>query len=130
VTRPSLGEQELELLRFVSERAPIAGSEAAEQFGEAHGLARTTVLTVLERLRKKGYLTRRRREGVYQYSPKVAQAEVVQGLLRDFVEKTLQGSVSPVFAYLARNKHLTDRDLDDIQKLVDELRADRKADRR
>lgn len=123
--RPPLGDGELEVLRFVTEREPIAAREVAEWFGEERGLARTTVLTVLERLRKKGYLTRRRRQGVYLYSPRVPHAEVLQGVVREFVEKTLGGSVSPVVAYLARGRGLTDAELSELQALIDELRAAR-----
>jgi predicted transcriptional regulator len=122
---PSLGEQELEVLRFIADRAPVSAREVAEQFAEARGLARTTVLTVMERLRKKGYLTRKRRQGVFHYSPRVPQSDVLQGLVRQFVEKTLAGSVSPIVAYLARSRQLTEEELRELQKLVDELRRDR-----
>src|SRR5207249_331104 len=60
--QPSLGDQELEVLRFVAEHAPISVGEVAERFGEPRGLARTTILTVMERLRKKGFLTRSKAE--------------------------------------------------------------------
>src|SRR3712207_746338 len=96
---PTLGEQELDLLRFVSGRGAVAGSEIADAWGEERGLARTTVLTMLERLRTKGYLVRKRKDGVFQYSARVPQAEVLQGVVRRFVERTLGGSVSPVVAY-------------------------------
>src|SRR4029450_11271739 len=76
VEHPSLGEQEMDLLQYVAENAPGAVRQAAEGFGQPRGLARTTVLTVMERLRRKGYLTRARRRGVYHYSPKMAQGEV------------------------------------------------------
>jgi predicted transcriptional regulator len=66
----SLGEQELEVWRFIADHAPVTGRAVVEQFGRERGLARTTVLTVIERLRQKGYLTRRHREGVFHYSPR------------------------------------------------------------
>ena len=122
--RPSLGEQELEVLRYIADRAPVSAREVAERFGEQRGLARTTVLTVIERLRKKGYLTRKRREGVYHYSPRVPQAELLQGLVGHFVETILGGSVSPVVAYLARTRRLTEAELRELQQLVDELRRE------
>jgi predicted transcriptional regulator len=127
--RPHLGEQELDLLRFVTDHSPISGSELAEAFGEERGLARTTVLTMLERLRKKAYLTRRRRDGVFVYSPRVAASDVVNGLIRHFVEKTLGGTVSPVVAYLARSRDISDEDLDELQQLVDEMQAERGRER-
>jgi predicted transcriptional regulator len=120
---PSLGEQELEVLRFIADRAPASAREVAEQFGEAKGLARTTVLTVMERLRKKGYLTRKRRQGVFHYSPRVPQSDVLQSLVRQFVEKTLAGSVSPIVAYLVKSRQLSEDELRELQRLVDELRG-------
>ena len=46
--KPPLGDQELETLRYISEHAPISVGEVAAGFGEPRGLARTTVLTVME----------------------------------------------------------------------------------
>src|SRR5438309_1554535 len=63
--RPPPAERELEILGYVADHAPVSTREVAERFGEPNGLARTTVATLMERLRKKGYLTRRRKEGVY-----------------------------------------------------------------
>src|SRR4051812_43475518 len=93
---PPLGEQELEVWRFIAGCAPVSARDVAAKFAEERGLARTTILTVIERLCKKGYLSRRRREGVFHYAPRISPTEVVQNLVRQFVEKTLAGSVSPV----------------------------------
>src|SRR5262245_15951660 len=123
--RPGLGDRELDVLRFVSEHAPVSAREVAEQFSEEEGLARTTTLTLLERLRKKGYLSRRRKEGVYRYSPRHPQGEVLQGLVRQFVEKTLGGSVSPVFAYLSRSRRLSEAELAELEQYVAEMRTER-----
>lgn len=128
--KPHLGEQELEVLRFITERAPVTAREVVEGFGGERSLARTTILTVMERLRKKGYLTRRRRDGVFVYVPRVPQAELLNGLVRDFVEKTLGGSVSPVVAYLSRARRLSDGELDELQKLVQDLKAQRNEETR
>src|SRR5437660_8753719 len=120
-----LGQPELEVWRYIADHAPVPAREVAGRFAEECGLARTTILTVMERLRKKGYLTRRRREGVFHYSPRVPPAEVVQGLVRHFVEKTLAGSVSPLVAYLGKSHPISDAELAELQRLVEELKAQR-----
>ncbi len=125
--RPTLGEQELEVWRWIADHAPVSAREVADHFADARELARTTVLTVMERLRKKGYLSRRRRDGVYEYASRVPSAEVVQGLVRQFVEKTLAGSVSPLVAYLTRTRQLSEAELADLQRLVDDLKGEREA---
>lgn len=118
---PTLGDQELALLRYVTDRAPITVREVAERFGEPHGLARTTVLTMMERLRKKNFLTRCKDGGAFQYQPVVAKTELMQGLVSDFVEKTLGGSLSPFVAYLSQAGGLTEREQADLRRLVDGL---------
>jgi predicted transcriptional regulator len=127
--QPSLGDQELEVLRYVAEHAPASVGEVAEQFGAPRGLARTTILTVMERLRKKGFLTRSKGERPFRYSPRTAPSEVVQGLVREFVEKTLGGSLSPFVAYLAEAKELSPDELADLRRLVDSLEEAREEER-
>lgn len=121
--RPSLGDQELAVLRFIAEHAPVPGRDVVEKFAGEQELARTTVLTKIERLRKKGYLTRKRRNGIFYYSPGVPQAEVLRGVVGDFIEKTLGGSVSPVVAYLLDTRRLSPEELASLEQLAAELRA-------
>src|SRR5690349_15343186 len=111
---PPLGDQEFEVLQFVTDHAPISIGTVAQHFTETQGLARTTILTVMERLRKKSYLTRRQRGGVYLYSPAVPKAELLNSLVHNFVEKTLSGSVSPFVAYLAQSNTMTQSEINEI----------------
>ena len=126
MARTSLGEQELELLRFVADQGPLTVGQASESFGEPRGLARSTVLTVMERLRKKGYLTRAQRDGVYQYRSPVGKAEVLRRVVSDFVERALAGSLSPFVTYLAETPDVSEEELSQLQQVVAKLRAERK----
>ena len=122
----SLGDQELTLLRYVTDHAPVTVREAAVKFGEPYGLARTTILTMMERLRSKGYLTRAKDAGAFEYRPVVAKKELMHGLVHDFVEKSLGGSLSPFVAYLTEAKGLSERELSDLRRLLDMKDAERK----
>ena len=85
----SIGDQELALLRFVSDHTEASVGQAAEGFGQPRGLARSTVLTMMERLRKKGHLTRKQVGGVYQYAPRTAPGTAVRQAVQTFVDRTL-----------------------------------------
>jgi len=123
MTRPTLGERELALLRHVAEAGPITVGEVAEGWGARHGLARSTVLTVMERLRAKGYLVRRRVDGVYRYRSVEGAAALLRGVVGEFVEKALSGSVSPFVAYLAEApREVSEEDLERLEGLVRSLR--------
>ncbi|MBZ4421652.1 BlaI/MecI/CopY family transcriptional regulator [Myxococcus sp. RHSTA-1-4] len=118
-----VGEQELAVLRYVAEHGPATVGEVAERFGEPQGLARSTILTVMERLRQKGYLTRRKVEGVYQYASPVPASELLRDVVGDFVQRTLSGSLSPFAAYLSEAEDVTDEELEQLQDVVARLRS-------
>jgi len=122
--KPSLGEQELEILRFVSEHSPISVGDVVAGFGKPRGLARTTVLTVMERLRTKGYLSRRMVNGFYRYTAKVAQDDLLKGLVSNFVERSLGGSLSPFVTYLADTGRLSNAEIAELRRMVELLETE------
>ncbi|SEM20029.1 Predicted transcriptional regulator [Pseudoxanthomonas sp. GM95] len=124
--RKSIGDQELALLQYVGEQGDATVGEVAAGFGEARGLARSTVLTMMERLRTKAYLSRKQVDGVYRYVTTAGQDAVVQGAVQSFVEKTLQGSVSPFVAWMSQRSEVSDGELAELEALVAKLQSQRK----
>jgi predicted transcriptional regulator len=120
-TRKNLSDLELELLRFLAASGPKSAREAAEEFGEPNGYARTTVMTLLERLRQKGYLNRTKVGGVYRHASKLSSGELMRNVVGRFVQRALGGSVSPLVAFLAENPKLTDAEIAELRRLVDEI---------
>ena len=52
----TLGKQEGRVLSFVAQNAPVTSREVSLHFDEQSGLARTTILTMINRLLAKGFL--------------------------------------------------------------------------
>jgi predicted transcriptional regulator len=121
--KSGIGEKELALLTFLAEGDGATVREAAASFGEARGLARSTVLTMMERLRKKGHLERRLVDGVYHYSSRASSGDVLRDVVKGFVERTLGGSVSPFVAYLTTRATVSREELAELEALVDSLRT-------
>ena len=121
----SIGDQELALLRHVAQQGPVTVGQVVDGFGAPRGLARSTVLTMMERLRQKGHLDRRQAEGIFQYFSPVPTGEVLRGAVRSFVEKTLSGSVSPFVAYLTESAEVSEADLAELEQLVAKLKSRR-----
>ena len=59
----TIGDQELALLQHLAEHGEATVGEMTASFGAPRGLARSTVLTMMERLRRKGHLGRRLVDG-------------------------------------------------------------------
>jgi len=126
MARAPLGTQELQLLRHITRTGPQTVGQVAETFGAAQALARSTILTMMERLRGKGYLQRRRNGGVYVYTSPARDEDVLRDVVGGFVERSLEGSVSPFVAYLSRRSQVSDQELLELEALVDRLRARRR----
>jgi predicted transcriptional regulator len=117
----NVGRAESQVLHYVLDNHPITVGEVASHFASTSDLARTTVLTMMDRLTRKGFLSRKKLGGVYKYSPKGSKDQILKRLIGDFVEGTLGGSVSPFVAYLAGSVNLTDEELEKLKQLVNEL---------
>ena len=122
---PSLTPAELEVLGYVSKHHPVSVRRVTEHFASTSAWARTTVLTLMERLREKGYLSRSKIDGVNHYSPTAPRAELLRGVVLRFVQRALGGSLSPFVAYLGTDAELSDAELAELKQVVQDLEARR-----
>jgi predicted transcriptional regulator len=127
--KAALGSTEIKILRYLADHHPITVGEVAEHVAQTTGQARTTVLTIMERLRRKGYLARKRVGGVYRYAPKLAKQDLFRRLVKDFVDTTLGGSLSPFVTYLSEGGPISEADLDTLKRLVNDQVNRRKGGR-
>ncbi len=89
-----------------------------EELKDEQGWAVTTVRTMLERLVEKGHLSRRKVGPVYVYSPNVSKPRAIKRALREVVERVLEGSVTPLVAYLLEEEDIADQDLKRLQEAI------------
>lgn len=121
---PTVGDQELALLRWLAGRSEGASvGEAATIFGSGRGWARTTVLTMMERLRAKGLLEREHSDGAFRYHAASSPEAIERSAIGAFVERTLGGSSAPLVAYLAEEAEVSAEDLAELEALVATLQA-------
>lgn len=124
--KPTIGDQELALLQHIEEGGAASVGEVAASFGEPRGLARSTVLTMMERLRGKGYLKRKQVRGMFRYSIATGPGEAMRSAVGSFVEKTLSGSVSPFVAWMSEHAEVSDDELAELEALVAQLQDRRR----
>jgi predicted transcriptional regulator len=119
----SLGQLEREVLQFIAGQPPQSVREVADHFAGTSGQARTTILTVMERLRKKGYLKRKKVDDVHRYSATVTREALLDRLVERFVDDVLGGAVSPFLAYLSRSESLTAAESKKLNELIDGIQS-------
>lgn len=119
--KTGLGAAESEVLQYIADHHPISVRAVAEHFAELRGLAKTTILNVMDRLREKGFLTRELADGIFVYSPTRAQSAVLRAQVASFVESMLGGSLEPFAAYLAEKEDISDAELARLKQIIETL---------
>ncbi|MBC7805273.1 MAG: BlaI/MecI/CopY family transcriptional regulator [Akkermansiaceae bacterium] len=115
----SLGEQAQAVLRYIAEWDGATVGEVMDGFGEPQGLSRSTIVTVMDRLRAQGYLTRDKDpDGVFRYVPAQPQEELLGWLISRFIEKTLAGRLTALSVYFTRSSKLTDNEKNELNRLL------------
>ena len=123
MSRLPTSTQELQFLRFVARSGPASSAQVAERLGTQLGLTRSSVLTVMERLRRKGHLRRRRVDGIYLYSSVIPHDRLMRATVGQFVERTLGGSLLPFAAWLSERVEVSDEELKELRAMVSKLRS-------
>jgi len=117
----NLGELELVVLKTIWEHQPCTVKKIAKILGKRRGCAKTTVLTVMQRLHAKNYLKRRKVGGLFQYSPTEERGKVISKLIGQFLDKVLDGSPAPFVAYLMETEDLSSKQVAALRKIAEEL---------
>lgn len=84
--------------------------------------AYTTVLSVLQKLEKSGWLTHRAEGRMYVYLPARSRDEAGASTLRTFVDRVFLGDRLRMFQHLLDDEELSDEDLRAIRTMIDRRR--------
>ena len=117
-SQPPLGELELEVLKVIWDLQPATVKQIADVLSQRSGHARTTVLTVMQRLHAKGFLRRTKKERVWRYSSTHDRQQTLSRLVGRFVDTVLDSSPAPFVAYLAQSKGLTLEQVDALRSIM------------
>jgi predicted transcriptional regulator len=115
----TLGQLELEVMKIVWDKQGSTVLEVAEILAKQNGYARTTILTVIQRLHKKDFLKRKKAGGVFHYYPTQKKTAVLGNLAKQFVQNIFEGSPASLIQHLADSDVGAD-ELTQIRKIIDD----------
>jgi predicted transcriptional regulator len=115
---PTLTEQELEIMKIIWERDRATVREVYESLLERRKIAYTTVMTMMNILEQKKYLRKSSEDRAYIYRPAKPKKQVIKGMVREFVDRVFNGSAEPLLVHLIEDRRLTNKDLDEIARMI------------
>ena len=92
--------------------------EVYEVLLERRHVAYTTVMTMMKILETKGYLKKTEGERAHVYRATRPKQQVIQGMVREFVNRVFNGSAQPLLLHLVRDEKLTAEELAEIARLA------------
>ena len=123
---PQAGERITEAEQAVMEalwaRSPLTANEVADAVAPARGWSLPTVKTLLSRLVAKQAVETEPQGKRFLYSPLIARADYAAGESRRLVDRLFAGSAAGLFAHLAEAEALSDADLSEIERLLQDLK--------
>jgi len=103
--------------------SPLGAAEVAAQVDPSRGWSDRTVKTLLSRLLAKGVLKHEEEGRRYLYRPAVKREDYVAQESGRLIDRMFGGRVTPLVAHLAERDRLTPRDIEEIEKLLKELKS-------
>ena len=121
-----LGELQRAVMEVVWRRGEASVHDVLKELGRRKKLAYTTVLTVMQKLEKAGWLTHRAEGKSYIYLPTASREEAGAGSVRGFVKRVFEGDAVAMFQHLIRESELSDAELGELRAMIDERRKERR----
>lgn len=115
---PKIHESEYRMCLILWEWEPVTAVELARLCQEALGWKRTTTYTVIKRLCDRGVLQNEGGTVTSLISKEAAQA----GEIDQLMETKFEGSLPAFLAAFTRRQKLSQKDLDEVQDMIDRLR--------
>jgi BlaI family penicillinase repressor len=109
---------ELEIMHVVWGLEQATVRDVFEALRERRKLAYTSVMTVMKILEQKGHLKKKQEDRAYVYRPARPRAQVLQSMVRDFVDRVFQGAAKPLLVHLVEDSRLSPQDLTEIRRLL------------
>jgi len=116
----TLTKQELEIMKIVWNRKNATVRDVYEALREQRQIAYTTVMTMMKILEKKKFLRKTQQDRAFVYQPVRPKEQVIRTMVQDFVTRVFDGSAEPLLMHLVKDRHLSEKDVREITRLIRE----------
>ena len=119
-----LGDLQSAVMNAVWDLGEATVVQVRDRLAADKELAYTTVLSVLQKLEKAGWLKHRTDGRSYVYLPKRSRDDAGKSALRQFTERLFDGDPLVVFEHLLDDDRLTAAELAELRKMLERRRKE------
>jgi len=112
-------EMELQILKILWEQSPLLVREVRQALADAgRDIAHTSVITALNIMFEKKYLTRKKQGKSFLFAPRVSREQVCEGMLGDMVRRAFDGSPAALMLSLVNCEDVDEEELKELRRLI------------
>lgn len=113
-------ELELQILKVLWQQSPLLARDVqAALASNGRDLAKTSIITTLNTMVVKQYLTRSKQGNMYLFTPRITESEVGDRVMGDVVDRVFDGSTSAVLLKLFEVKEVDTDELKELRRIID-----------
>jgi predicted transcriptional regulator len=124
--RPAISDAEREVLKVLWDAGPQAVREIhACLTRQGQDWKRSTVITLLQRLERKGYVTSDRSQFAFIFKAAVSREDVMCQRMTELAAELSDGDPAPLVLAFAERRRFTDQEIKRFRKMIDQMEAQR-----
>ena len=124
--RPAMSDAEREVLKVLWDHGQKTVREVLELLADGgQQWARTTVITLLQRLEKKGYIVSDKSRYAYAYRATVSREEVMHARMRELAGELCDGKPLPLVLAFTERHRFTAAEIARFRQMIDKAEARR-----
>ena len=122
--RLAMSEAERDVLKTLWEHGPGTVREVQGVLGgQGQEWTRSTVITLLQRLEKKGYVASDKRKFAFVFRAAVTREEVMHQRISELAEELSEGDAVPLVMAFAQRHRFTEQEIEQFRRMIDEMEA-------
>lgn len=119
-----LGKLQLAIMRVLWLEGESTVSEVHRALEPSHGLAPTTIATMLKKMEAKGVVAHRTEGRRFVYRPAISEDAVTRTMVSDLKERLFGGSAVALVSHLLQSHEVDDDELAELREQIDRAQRD------
>lgn len=115
-----MGKVQLQIMRVLWDKGRANAREITDVLNAQEPIAHSTVQTLLRKLEAKGAVGHEAVARTFVFFPLVAENNVRRGATQDLLQRVFGGSAGELMSYLLKHERVSQKELEQIRRLIDE----------